>query len=280
MATFSIPNSSVVRDGFLCMTIIGSTGSGKTRFIKALIPSLDDRIRTILIATQVRGNPDHLDIKKSFRQQSDDRYCGITGDAGELEAAMDQMSTGHDPLVSPRRPGLLIMDDFYIAHQSGTRHEEDFAVRVVARYRNYGWNFISIAQDPTMIPVSIRNNANTRVLFACTSKSALANFNKDVLDRVPSEVVYHRLIDYIRSVPYTYVMVRERPFDVSAGSLDKPRRVMTENAVDVPTLDELMAELGVKSEKDLARRAASLQRGVGNNSYAIDAPQTGSKHNA
>lgn len=257
-------SSPFFRDGFLSMTIVGKSGCGKTQMLASILPGISPSIKTVIIATVVKNVPVHLAIKEYFTKKG--IYSAISYDPMELRGFVEYAEKiGH---VSLERQGLIIFDDFNTGRATGPYWE--FIIHAFTKLRNSGWNFIILSQQPSFIPTIVRNCTTSRILFDCYSKSALSTFTRDVVDRIPDRGAYDTLLDYIQKVPYSYVLVQEHPFEVSAGSLDKFRPVMNENIVMMPTLRELMSEMGVKSREALDTKSARLQAQAGNTAPQLD----------
>jgi len=242
------------------MVIIGKSGCGKTRMLASILPGISSDIRTVLIATVVRNVPLHLAIRDYFRERG--IYCGISHDPSEMRTYVDMAERVGS--VSLSRQGLIIFDDFNTGRATGPYWE--FIIHAFTKLRNNGWNFILVSQQPSFVPTIVRNCTTVRALFDCYSKSALQTFTKDVADRIPDRHAYDMLLDYIRSVPYTYVLVQEHPFEVSAGKMDDFKVVMDSKDVIIPTLHDLMKEMGVTNVGELGAKSAMLQAKAGNTS--------------
>ena len=253
-------NSDFFRNGFLSMTIIGKSGCGKTEMLASILPGISLDIKTIFIATVIKDAPAHIAIKNYFLSHG--VYCGITHDPFELRASFNMAADNQR--VSLNRPGLVIFDDFNTGRATGPFW--DVTIHAFTKLRNNGWHFILLAQQPSFVPTIVRNCTTARVLFDCYSKSALTSFTRDVKDRVSDQSAYEGLIEYIQKIPYSYMLVRERPFDISAGKGGNIRSVINGSSVVMPTLQELMNEIGVKSKAELDTKSKMLQREAGNDS--------------
>jgi ABC-type dipeptide/oligopeptide/nickel transport system ATPase component len=270
MASINIPKhpeishrSDFFRPGFLSLAIIGKSGCGKTHLLASILPGLSENIKTVVIATVVKAVPVHLSIVDYFRKHK--VYSTIVH---EPEEALALVKTCEDlKYVTPQRQGLLIFDDFNIGRATGDYW--DFTIHAFTKLRNIGWNFIILAQQPQFIPTIVRNCTTARILFDCYSKQALLTFTRDVADRIASQDAYDTALDYIRAVPYTYMMVREHPFEISAGKLGKTRTLITESSVVIPTLNDLMKEMGVSSKAQLRDESQRAQLKAGNTSELL-----------
>lgn len=265
MAAIPVPSLPVIRhaspffrDGFLSMTIIGKSGCGKTRMLASILPGISPSIKTIVIATVIKGVPLHIAIKNYFQKKG--LLCGIEYEPDTLRRFV-QMAEEYGQ-VSLDKQGLIIFDDFNTGRATGPYW--DFTIHAFTKLRNSGWNFIILSQQPSFVPTIVRNCTTSRVLFDCYSKSALTTFTRDVADRIPDRNAYNSLLEYIQRIPYSYILIQEHPFEVSAGSLDKFKPVMNESIVMIPTLHELMTEMGVKTREQLDKKSASLQLQAGN----------------
>ena len=270
MAEINIPNLPIIkhrnkifRDGFLSMAIIGKSGCGKTRMLASILPGISDSIKTVLIATIIKGVPLHEGIVNYFRVRG--ARCGIGNTPDEMQTAVTGLeATGE---VTLRRQGLIIFDDFNDGRAIGPYW--NFVIHAFTKLRNSGWNFIIITQQPTFIPTIVRNCTTSRVLFDCATRSALTGFTKDVSDRISDRDGYDLLLDYIRRIPYTYILVQEHPFEVCAGKLNEFKVVMDQSSVKIPTLKELEKEMGVTSVKDLNEESQRSQIKAGNNNWRL-----------
>lgn len=248
----------LLHDGFVSMLVIGKSGCGKTKFVETLIPLLSDSIRTIIIATIIHGVPLHRQILEYCKRKN--IYGGISYDPDELREYVD--ISAENNAVNMQKQGLLLFDDFNDGRMRGPYW--DFAVHAFSKLRNLGWNFIIIAQYPTFIPPIIRNNSNCRVFFDCYSSSANRAIASDLKSRVEDPSVLPTLFEYIRAIPYTYLLVQDRPFTISAGELDKAKAVVKEGDTVIPTYNEILNELGVSSAEELDKKSAYLQAKAGN----------------
>lgn len=258
--------SSFFRDGFLSMLVIGKSGSGKTRLLTSILPGVSKAIKTVIIATIVKGAPFHEAIKDYFRKKG--VYCYISGDPTQLTALVDYLH--ENEMVNLDDQGLIIFDDFNDGKMTPGSPYMKFTTHAFTKLRNYGWNFIIIAQQPQFLPTIIRNNVNTKILFDCATKIAIQTFLKDVMDRVEYKDVIDTLIRYIQEKKYKYIMIREGPFEVSAGTLDQFKPVLTERTVQIPTLNEIKRELGVRTKEELDRKTKYLQKEAGNTAHELD----------
>lgn len=258
--------SPILRDGFVSIMVIGKSGCGKTNFIVSLIPHLSDDIDTYIVASVIRDAPAHKSIVEYCQNQG--HIAGTCNSPDELRQAI--IKCKDEGFVTPARQGMIIFDDFNIGCPRGEFW--DATIDAFTKGRNNGWNFIIIAQYPTFIPPIIRNNTTCRVLFDCYSDYAGAAFLKDIRTRLPDIDAYHTLVKYTQSVPYTYIMVQDRPFTLAAGSLDKAKIVMDERSVKIPTMNEIMSELKVKTPEELDKKTAYLQAKAGNTSYNLLRP--------
>lgn len=59
-------------------------------------------------------------------------------------------------------------------------------------------------------------------------------------------------------------MVQEGPLEVSIGKGLEIRKVMTESSVIVPTMKDLMTEMGAGSPEELSKMSAEMQKKMGN----------------
>jgi hypothetical protein len=271
MAGITIKDPAIIKhkspffhDGFLSMAVIGKSGCGKSRAIAAVLPGISDSIDTILIATIVKDVPLHLAIQKYFNDKG--KFCVITHDPYEAREFVDMAQELGE--VTEKKQGLLLVDDFNDGRSSGPYW--DFVVHAFTKLRNNGWNFIIAAQQPQFLPTIVRNCTTQRMLFDCYSKTAFTTFTRDVADRVPDQGAYDTLLDYIRAVPYTYMMIREHPFEISAGKLDKFKPVMNEHNVDIPTLSEIEREMGVSGRHEIDMKSRGLQRRAGNTARQLN----------
>lgn len=255
--------STFYRPGFLSMTIIGKSGCGKTRMLTSILPGISKSIRTVLIATAIHNVPYHLSIQSYF--QTKNIFCGISHSPDEMREAVIRLEARR--IVTLERQGLIIFDDFNTGSYCGPYWE--FVIHAFTKLRNTGWNFIIISQNPTFIPPIVRNCTTARVLFDCNSRSALATFTADVSDRLVDASAYKSLLEYIRKVQYSYILIREHPFDICAGKLGNIKPVMNDSIVLVPTMNELMQEMSVSSERDLDSESARLQSEAGNTATEV-----------
>lgn len=256
--------SELFRPGFLSMTIIGKSGCGKTRMLTSILPGISDSIRTVLIATCVHNVPYHLAIQDYFSRKG--VFCNIGHTPEGMRAAVEMLEQIKQ--VTLAKQGLLIFDDFNDGHATGPYWA--FVIHAFTKLRNSGWNFVIISQNPTFIPPIVRNCTTVRVLFNCNSRSALTTFTQDVRDRLPDRAAYDTLLEYIARVKYSYLLIREDPFEICAGKLTNYRPVMTEDSVIIPTLGELKAEMGVSTKAELDEVSRQLQLDAGNTASQLD----------
>jgi energy-coupling factor transporter ATP-binding protein EcfA2 len=260
-----IEHKGFFRPGFLSAVIIGKSGSGKTRLLTEILPLISDRIKTIIIATVIRGNPMHQAIVDFFNKKRG-YISGIIHTPEELHQFINECEKLNHVSLEGNQ-GLIVFDDF--SYKYGDNYTQ-FMIHAYTRLRNAGWHFITMCQYPTMLPPVIRNNSTFRIFFDNYSKSALDCFQKDIVGRVASIDALSTLIHYIQSVPYTYLLQQENPFTISAGKLLDVKKILTSTDLDEPSLDQIEKELGVKSKDELKKRTAYLQRQAGNTSTLLD----------
>jgi len=193
-----IEHKGFFRPGFLSAVIIGKSGSGKTRLLTEILPLISDRIKTIVIATVIRGNPMHQAIVDYFNKKRG-YIAGIIHTPEELHQFINECEKLNHVSLEGNQ-GLIVFDDF--SYKYGDTYTQ-FMIHAYTRLRNAGWHFITMCQYPTMLPPVIRNNSTFRIFFDNYSKSALDCFQKDIIDRVSSVDALTTLIHYIRSVLYT-----------------------------------------------------------------------------
>jgi hypothetical protein len=248
------------RDGWVSFMLCGKSGCGKTSLMAQLVPGMSECIRFIVIATQNYNNPFHIAIKKWAAEHN--KVCVISTSPDQIRTFMTTLHRA-GWLIPGKQEALIIFDDFSIDKRSG-RRIESFVVEAYTRWRNMGVNFVIVCQDAGMIATSCRNCTNMRALFNSASRTALATFNKDIIDRVADPEVYKGLVRYVTSVPFSYLLIRENPLDLAIGKGTALRKVMSDTDVVVPTYQELMSELGVNTPKELSILTKGLQRHLGN----------------
>jgi hypothetical protein len=257
--------SPIYRKGWISFMLCGKSGCGKTSLMAKLVPGISEKIKFIVIATQNEGNPFHLAIQKWAKENK--RLCIINSKAEPIRRFMEEIHR-NGWLVPGKQEALLIFDDFAIDKRSG-RSQENLVVEAFTRWRNMGVNFIIVCQDASMVATSCRNCTNMRALFNSASKMALSTFNKDIIDRVADPDVYSDLVRYVISIPYSYILIRENPLEISIGKGMESKRVMGDNSVDVPTYRELMSELGARTPSDMSRITRGLQQDMGNTAHQL-----------
>lgn len=262
-------NSDLFRDGWISFMLCGKSGCGKTSLMAELIPGISDSIRFICIATMVYRNPFHLAIKEWCEKTH--RICVISDDPERIRYFITQLHR-NELLIPGEQELLLVFDDFSINNRSGSRHE-NLVVEAFTRWRNLGVNIVIVCQDASMVATSCRNCTNMRVLFNSASKTAMHTFIKDVIERVPDAHAFQGLVKYIMSTPYTYILVRDSPLDISVGKGTSMKKVMDESSVDVPTYEELMKEIGVSSERELSEKSKEMQKSIGNTAEELSGSQ-------
>jgi hypothetical protein len=253
-------NSTLFRDGWISFMLCGKSGCGKTSLMAELIPGISDSIKFICIATMVYRNPFHLAIKSWCEKTH--RVCVISDNPEKVRYFITQLHR-NGLLVPGEQELLLIFDDFSISNRSGSKYE-NLVVEAFTRWRNLGVNIVIVCQDASMVATSCRNCTNMRVLFNSASRTAINTFMKDIIERVPNAQVMRNLLKYVTSVPYTYILFRDGPMDVSVGKGTDMKKVMDESAVVVPTYQELMKEIGVNDAQDLMEKSSEMQREIGN----------------
>lgn len=255
--------SDYFRDGLIALSIIGKTGCGKTYLLASILPLISDKIETVFIATAIDNVPVHKAIREYFRNRG--IYCEIAKTPNEaLNLVEEAVKRGY---VTLQKQGLLIFDDFKDGSEKGPYWK--FTVHAFNTYRNHGWNFIILAQQPKQLDTDIRNNTTMRIFFNCYSVHAVRAFSDDIAARVPDQEAFDKLIEYTQSVPYSYVMVRDNPFEVSAGKLLDIKTALTSKDVVIPTLNDLMKEMGVRSPAQLEKKSAEAQMEAGNTSRLV-----------
>lgn len=270
MAEITIPIShvikhktAIIRDGFISMMIIGKSGCGKTNFLTSIIPYISDDITTVFIATVINGVKAHKSIVDYCKKEG--KFAGVVYDPDTLRGVF--IACSDLGRVNENKQGLVIFDDFNIGSNRGPYW--DVMIHAFTKLRNAGWNFIIISQYPTFIPPIIRNNTNSRVFFDCYSESANISIRKDIRGRIVDNNAFNLLLEYVHQVPYSYILVQDSPFTISAGSLDKARIVMDEESVKIPTLNELMKEIHVHTPEELNKKSTQLQIKAGNTSSML-----------
>jgi energy-coupling factor transporter ATP-binding protein EcfA2 len=248
------------RDGFISSVIIGKSGCGKTNLLLQMLPTISPNIKTIVIATKVAKCPAHLAIKEYFKKIG--RFCDITNDPDQLRAFTELCSRTNR--VTPTKQGLIIFDDFNDGKATGPFW--NMIIHAFTKLRNEGWNFIILAQQSSFVPPIVRNCTTSRVLFDCYAKSARDCFVKDFADRLANPLVLQLLLTYLEDVQYTFMLVRENPFEISAGSNDSTnlKSVFSKGSVVMPTLKEIKDKLGVTNMDELTEKTRKMQINAGN----------------
>jgi len=247
------------------MMMCGKSGCGKTQLMAQLVPGISSLVKFICIATHVYRNPFHLALKNWATQQK--RICVILDQPEAIESYVKDL---HEQgwLMPGKQELLLIFDDFAINRHSRSK-DGNLVVEAFTRWRNLGVNFIIVCQDATMVAPSCRNCTNTRILFNSASRDAIHAFSKDVNDRVADYKVYSDLITYITSIPYSYILLKENPFEVSIGKGPESRAVMTDHSVDIPTYGEILREMGAGSQAELDAVSRHMQKRMGNTAVQL-----------
>jgi hypothetical protein len=265
-----VPNTPILHhdspffhDGFISIVMIGKSGCGKTRLLTEMLPTISPKVRTVIIATVIHNNQHHNAIVNYYKAKN--CVTGVTHNPDEL-AQFVKMCEAYKH-VNLNKQGLIIFDDFNVGKKTGPYW--DCIVNAYTKLRNDGWNFILLAQDPAFIPPIVRNNTTGRIFFDCYSKSARTTFLKDFRDRIPDERVLDLLTTWIRTIQYSYLLIRDNPFEVSAGELSDVKTVVKGDSVIAPTLNELMDELGVDSYQELKEKAYALEAKAGNTSSKL-----------
>lgn len=257
--------SSFFRDGFISMSVIGKSGCGKTQMLCSILDGISNDFRTVIIAT-VTNTPFHDSIIAWFKR----RGC-ISGKITNPDELIGYTEVAHRTgEVSHQKPGLIIFDDFNRGNQSVHCPYWRAVVHCFTKLRNEGWHFIIVAQQPSYLPTIVRNCTTARILFDCYTQSALETFTRDVRDRIPDVYAFKQLLQWVRSVPYSYLLIQEHPFTVSAGRLNNARLVMDAQSVRVPTFTELMHEMHVRSPEELEQKAKAAQIDAGNTAEELD----------
>jgi|WetSurMetagenome_2_1015567.scaffolds.fasta_scaffold146645_3 hypothetical protein len=257
--------SELYHDGWISFMLCGKSGCGKTSLMAQLIPGISDKIKFICIATQVYRNPFHLAIKDWAEKHH--IICVINSDPEAIRNFVTQLHA-QGMLVPGEQEMLLIFDDFSIHNRSGSK-QQNLVIEAFTRWRNLGVNLVVVCQDATMVAPNCRNCVNMSVLFS-SNAGARYNFNKAFIDMVPDRAAYDNLMKYITSVPYSYVLIRYGPFEVSVGKGTNIKKVMDEHSVIVPTYRELMAEIGADSPEKLNEMTMSMQKKIGNTAHQLD----------
>lgn len=259
--------SPFYRDGWISMMLCGRSGCGKTSLMSLLIPGISDKIRIVCIATLVYNNPFHLAIKKWCEDTK--RVCVINDDPEKIRRFVTEARQ-----MGAIRPGeqemIIIFDDFAI-HNRSDRHRENLVIEAFTRWRNLGVNVVVVCQDATMVAPQCRNCIGIKILFNSDPHS-MYSFNKNVLSLAPDPENYQELMRYITQVPYSYVVVRDGPFDVSVGQGRSIRPVMTAKSVIVPTFKEIMSEIGVRTPEQLDKKTREIQKRIGNTAHQLEGP--------
>lgn len=252
-------NSELYRDGWISFMLCGKSGCGKTSLMAELIPGISEQIKFICIATMVYNNSFHLAIKDWAKRNH--RICVISDDPAAIRNFVTQLHyQGH--LVPGEQEMLLIFDDFAI-HNRSDRPRQNLVVEAFTRWRNLGVNMVVVCQDVTMVAPNCRNCINMSILFN-SNAAARYNFNKAFYDLIPDKPAYEQVMRYITSVPYSYVLIRYNPFEISVGKGTRIRRVMDDKSVVVPTYRELMSEIGAGTPAELESMSMRMQRSIGN----------------
>lgn len=266
-----IPKYSVLRhkdffrDGFISMTVIGKSGCGKTVFLANVLPYMSENIKTVVIASAIEGVGVHRAMRDHFNRPKEGRLCSIHYDPLALREYIRTLNS--NGIVSLHDQGMLIFDDFNRGKATGPYWE--FVIDAFTKFRNLGWNMIILAQQPSFIPTIVRNNTTIRVLFDCVTKSAVQCFTKDMTDRVADIGVLNELVRYVRSIPYSFMVVKEGPFEVCAGKIGHVQPVMTDTKVYMPTLMQIRQALGASSMADARQKARIAQLRAGNTSTEV-----------
>jgi len=261
----TLHDGNVFRDGLLSLIVIGKSGCGKSQLVAQLLQFISKSIKYIFIATLLEGNQFHKDIQTWAKQHK--IYCRVSHSPEELMGAID-LARERRLVDIGKDEGLLLCDDFSINNRSRAIYE-DFVVHAFTRFRNYGWHFIIISQDPTMIATSVRNCSTSRILFNCASRSSTNTFIRDIDDEITTKPEFKTLLKYIKVIPYSYIFVKEAPIEVYIGKGLVQRKVMDLNEVSLPTYEEILNELGVSSAKQLTKKAVQTQKDMGNTAYKV-----------
>lgn len=258
-------DNDFLRPGFVNLIMIGKSQCGKTYLVKQLIPRLSPKVRTLIIASIVRGIPHHTEIRQQWLAQ---RHGAVAqhDNPKTLQQQLDYyMERGE---VSPSRQGVILFDDFTDTKQIRGPYFQ-MMVKCATTLRNLGWHMIFITQDPARLPIPVRNSSTCQILFDSYSRSNIRLFTQDIIDRIPIDDLFDMLITYIRRERFRYIMTRQYPFDVCVGKGMNYKRAVTENDVIVPTMAEIITDLDASSREEAVRMAYRLQEEAGNTSLAL-----------
>lgn len=248
------------RPGWISMGVYGGSGTGKSVFVRSLIPFLSPEYKNVILATRLINAHAHELLKRDF--EATGRKFLQTNSPTELVLIVTEAQ--RRGRISPNKPALLIFDDFNAGKITGPY--ADALQLAFMQWRNNGMSNIVISQRPSWIPPIVRNNCNCNVAFNLRSKIATQHFFEDLVGEVPDTNVFADLVRYTKRVPHTYIMVRQGPFDVSAGNLGNYRVAMTDESVMVPTISEIRRQIG----RDVEPAAAELQRRAGNTALELE----------
>lgn len=262
-----------LRKGFFCITMYGMTGSGKSWLLRDIIPIISDNIKTIIIATRVEDVDVHIAVRnyiesKNGKDRSEDRpyFSKIVYDPDELIGLL-KLLKDEGRVSREGNQGLLIFDDFNV----GRPHDKYITsiIHAVSKYRNKGWNFILIVQQPQMLPTAVRTNVTARILFHSEQPETYENFIKPLKTRASDLQVLDFLCRYIEFKRFSYLMSRNDPFEISIGNGLELKKIMTNTDVSIPTVKQLQQEMGVRNRAELDVESAKAQRRAGNTSAVV-----------
>lgn len=259
-------NRDLYPNSLASVLILGASGTGKSRLLLSLIPWLTSRIRTLLIATTVRGNPVHRDILDWAKKRGMTRGVFETPEAlrGALE---DLVSSGE--LSMRGKHALLVADDF-----TSSASPQKFAAcleHLCSTYRNSGCHFIVLTQSPKNVSTQLRNNLSTVISFALGNKWARLVADGDVvLPAHPEfEDLREALDEWLEEIRYSWAWYTKRPVAFGCGLGSRMAVLADRQSVLVPNPRETMAALHVANVRDMRTRAAQLQRAAGNDSPKV-----------
>jgi Ni2+-binding GTPase involved in maturation of urease and hydrogenase len=221
---------NILPDNEIIGGIFGSSGSGKTMFLLQIIGGICPQyLKYVIICSRIEGNEVYDAINK---------WCEKTKKKYHFTSNLDESYSILEDVINNKNNEeqfLVILDDWNLG--GITTRENPFTKMsndLITKSRNYGGNFIFVAQTYSMMSTVGRSNLNMMVVFRMTDKYSRNIMAKDfssITDK--DEKIFHKLHSEIAKIKHSYFIgTSDNIWIYINGQMDKAQKVKIKNNDD------------------------------------------------
>ena len=203
----------VIPDGYgVWILIAGTTGTGKTYLLRALIPMFK-KPSYIILATKLHDVEVHSKIRQYCKQEKI-KFYKCYDDEGYWEVIK---MVREDQKNDKTKDMLIIFDDFSNYKEGRNDKLTNCQIQTFSMMRNYRACGISITQQYQNFDTFLRCNAKLKILFPVEDVHGIDCYKRDIRNvfaSVPKDIIMPKIdkwLDYINSHQFTFLCLCGKP---------------------------------------------------------------------